>query len=180
MVDMEKFGKDYHRDYWHKRRQRLIDYLGGECVKCGSKDNLEFDHIDKNKKSYDISKGMSLKKHKDEIDKCQLLCNTCHIEKTVKENSGIAHGSVYAWMKAKCECSICLDNKRVWQDNKNLKRRKSVDGRGPYEKNPSHGTNKMYRKGCRCPECKYAHAKYAREYRLTRSAGSNPALGTRE
>jgi 5-methylcytosine-specific restriction endonuclease McrA len=28
------------------RRARLIELLGGQCVRCGSTDELEFDHID--------------------------------------------------------------------------------------------------------------------------------------
>lgn len=165
MVDMEKFGKEYHKDYWHKRRKKIIDYLGGSCAKCGSTENLEFDHIDPNKKSYDISRGMSLKNNKEEIDKCQLLCNICHLEKTTMENSGITHGSIYSWMKIKCECATCQKSKRLWYDKRNERRRSLDNPRGPYEKTPPHGTNKMYRRGCRCQECKRGHADYMFNYR---------------
>lgn len=120
---MEKFGKEYHREYYKKRRQAIFDYLGGQCVTCGDTENLEVDHIDKSDKSFNVSSKLSVKNNKAELDKCQLLCTTHHREKTGKENSGYTHGTVYAWMKAKCVCQECQTEKRRWHDVRNAKRR---------------------------------------------------------
>ena len=62
--------------------------MGEKCVKCGSKENLEIDHIDPHKKSFSIGKFIthSWAKIKPEIDKCQLLCKACH--KTKSETDG--------------------------------------------------------------------------------------------
>lgn len=116
--------KEYHREYYYKRRKAIIDYLGGKCVKCEETNNLEIDHVDPSNKSFNISKRLSLKNNKDEIDKCQLLCENCHDQKTAIENTGITHGTPVGWMKSKCQCDLCQKAKRAWHDKRNEKRRK--------------------------------------------------------
>jgi 5-methylcytosine-specific restriction endonuclease McrA len=37
--------KEYIREYRKKRKNDAIEQLGGQCVICGSKESLEFDHI---------------------------------------------------------------------------------------------------------------------------------------
>jgi len=70
------------------KKQLLIDHLGGECVGCGSKNDLQFDHIVRADKSYTI--GQCLWKKIDvlteEANKCQLLCKKCHELKGVCYN----------------------------------------------------------------------------------------------
>jgi len=39
---------------YHRRRREAIKKLGGRCVLCGSKKNLEFDHRDPKKKSFSL------------------------------------------------------------------------------------------------------------------------------
>ena len=56
--------KKYMRDYYKKRREYAIKKLGGECNKCGNKDKLEFDHVDKNIKNFSIGKLMCFSKNK--------------------------------------------------------------------------------------------------------------------
>ena len=70
-----------------KKKQMLLDHLGGKCVGCGTTENLQFDHIDrttKNKKFKSIQGSLN-RKLEDliaEVDKCQLLCRECHITKS--------------------------------------------------------------------------------------------------
>jgi hypothetical protein len=68
-------------------RQILIEKLGGKCVECGCTETLEFDHIDPSTKSFNISAGYHKPKEvlEEELSKCQLLCNKCHIEKSKKD-----------------------------------------------------------------------------------------------
>jgi len=68
-------------------RQILIEKLGGKCVECGCTESLEFDHIDPSTKSFNIAAGYTKPKEVllEEVAKCQLLCNKCHIEKTKKD-----------------------------------------------------------------------------------------------
>lgn len=53
-------------------------------MKCGSTENLEFDHIDPKTKSFTITSRPTASEDKmsKELAKCQLLCHTCHENKT--------------------------------------------------------------------------------------------------
>jgi len=77
----------YQQEFRKNRRHHLIERLGGKCVECGTTKRLQFDHIDPLKKSFDISHRFTanLDILYPEIDKCQLLCPKCHIEKTKQE-----------------------------------------------------------------------------------------------
>jgi 5-methylcytosine-specific restriction endonuclease McrA len=86
----------YMKERYHRRREYWKAALGGECAECGSTDDLEFDHIVAEEKSYPIAKilsGGSEKKVAEEMAKCQLLCRPHHIEKSridiprVKQNN---------------------------------------------------------------------------------------------
>ena len=74
----------YQKEYRRKRRIECKEYLGGKCVGCGTTERLEFDHIDRNLKEYDVGKRVSnsFAYLKPELDKCQLLCYDCHIVKS--------------------------------------------------------------------------------------------------
>lgn len=71
-----------------KRRSRLLALLGGKCSICGSKKNLQFDHLDPLTKMLTISKRIDLADINlmDEVKKCQLLCRKCHHKKTLEHN----------------------------------------------------------------------------------------------
>ncbi len=115
----------YHRLYYHEvRRARLLAYVGTECARCGSTSDLQFDHVDPEQKSFEISSKLTLSDEvKAELDKCQLLCASCHKEKTRVENSGYEHGTLYGWMKRGCACVACSTHKRAWHDTRNAQRR---------------------------------------------------------
>jgi hypothetical protein len=71
-----------------ERRQYLEEHLGGKCVRCGATEKLDFDHITPADKCYSIGTNIttfSLEELIMEVDKCQLLCRPCHIQKS-KEN----------------------------------------------------------------------------------------------
>lgn len=117
--------REYHREYYYKRRQKLLDYLGARCAECGATEQLHFDHIDRTTKNFDIRDNLTLNDEvKAELDKCQLLCKEHHFSKTSKEQSGFTHGTMYGWMKKKCTCNSCIDAKQIWYAERNVKRRK--------------------------------------------------------
>jgi 5-methylcytosine-specific restriction endonuclease McrA len=67
------------------RIAKCIKFLGGKCTRCGSKKNLEFDHIDPTKKEFAITQKIVLRNPEKlaiEVKKCQLLCIECHKIKT--------------------------------------------------------------------------------------------------
>ena len=71
-------------DWRIRTKQKLVEYKGGKCVKCGYKNyfgNLTFHHKDPLQKDFGISgKSISFDKLKLEVDKCELLCHNCHGE----------------------------------------------------------------------------------------------------
>ena len=95
MRKLRKLQYDKHKDklvqdqreYRTNRRLHLIERLGGKCVECGSTRLLQFDHIDPFKKSFTVASKMTapIEVLYEEVDKCQLLCAKCHINKTKNE-----------------------------------------------------------------------------------------------
>ena len=79
----------YHSEYnlqrYHRKRKQFIEMLGGKCSCCGATTNLQFDH--KNSKEKEFSIGVKLTYPKSiihqELAKCQILCHSCHKQKTV-------------------------------------------------------------------------------------------------
>lgn len=146
----------YYRDYHKKRRAALLARLGDRCVSCGSTDDLEFDHIDPELKSFNISRNLTASNVavQAELAKCQLLCRSCHIEKTARENSGWRHGTLYGYLKRGCRCEECRAAKR----ESARRQRKSSSVRASYGRDVPHGDPLCYTRGCRCDECKSGHA----------------------
>lgn len=77
-------SKEKHLERYYNRKKWSIEYLGGECKKCKSTLNLQFDHISPECKKCNVTKMLlySLKKLTKELNKCQLLCHECHLEKS--------------------------------------------------------------------------------------------------
>jgi 5-methylcytosine-specific restriction endonuclease McrA len=76
------------RQVYRERRNAALILLGGQCVDCGSEENLEFDHIDAADKSYHINSlfsGGRRDKLMTELAKCVLRCNDCHKIKSSRE-----------------------------------------------------------------------------------------------
>jgi len=102
---------------YHKRRQRMVEILGGKCQHCGTQEDLEFDHKDRTLKTMSISRMWSLSWEKllKELEHCQLLCNSCHIKKSHEsgDTAGqqrygeMKHGSPWKYSKHKCRCDPC-------------------------------------------------------------------------
>lgn len=110
--NMTVYMREYNKRRYLQRRELIINELGGICAKCGCTDHdkLQFDHIDKESKSFDITFvcwWMSWKRLLPEIRKCQILCSDCHVDKTTKERGQLAarltHGTISSYRYCKCE-----------------------------------------------------------------------------
>ena len=75
--------------HYLRRRAKVINFLGGICVKCGETKNLEVDHIYPEQKSFSVGKVLthSWAKIEPELKKCQLLCQDCHRTKSKVDGS---------------------------------------------------------------------------------------------
>ena len=79
-------SQEYARANYHKRMNKVIEQFGGKCVCCGITENLEFDHLDRTTKKAKVSTLVatsSLAAAIEEAKKCQLLCKSCHLQKTI-------------------------------------------------------------------------------------------------
>lgn len=105
---------------------------------CGATVELDFDHIDPTTKSFAISvairDGRGRVKIADELKKCQLLCRSCHIGKTITNLDGgrVEHGGGVSG-KLGCVCKPCKTQKAKYMaarkdkynENRRLKRMSS-------------------------------------------------------
>jgi 5-methylcytosine-specific restriction endonuclease McrA len=120
------YHADYNRDRYRQRVLEALDILGNKCAKCGTTEGvLDIDHINPIEKEYEITTITRLSKDKflKELAKCQLLCQSCHIEKT-KLEQGVEHGGGLSG-KRNCRCDLCrqIKNKymREYKKNRRLK-----------------------------------------------------------
>jgi len=163
------------------RRNQLIEMSGGKCVKCGSTDDLNFDHKDPKERTFRLT-GDALdkawKKVLEEWGKCQLLCRECHHRKTKENdeygepwNRGISkwgevlpeHGCEAAYARG-CRCDECSTARYEAK----VRRGELTGVRGPRGRNSPkdtirHGTRSGYQKEKRlglvaCEECRKANA----------------------
>jgi hypothetical protein len=105
--------RQYLRDYqlrWVKARRDAWFEEHGPCIKCGSWKDLELDHKDRTTKVDHKVWSWSQQRRDEELAKCQVLCKSCHITKTISElQRPIRHGSVRAYTNKKCRCIICVE-----------------------------------------------------------------------
>ena len=109
---MSRTRAAYMRSYIKARRKhrraQLIELLGGKCVRCGSVEQLEFDHIDPRTKAFAVGSDMSRAWATlvDEALNCQLLCRSCHLAKGVEDRPEPAH-SYYRYWYYGYRCATC-------------------------------------------------------------------------
>lgn len=103
--------RKYQREWMRSRRNAWID-KNGPCKHCGSKDNLEIDHIDPKQKELSVNNIWSRKKEVQdaELSKCQVLCHECHIKKTAKDFGFNKSHGVRGYSRG-CRCEICTTEK---------------------------------------------------------------------
>lgn len=117
MPDREWWAKKWDRsEYDHQRyeaiKRGLIEMLGGQCMECGTAEDLEFDHVSPDLKRFAITKrwNRSDQEFWEELAKCQLLCHPHHLEKTRRE-ADVGHGGG-KYGKRGCKCDLCKLRRR--------------------------------------------------------------------
>ena len=97
---LEVRNKKFKEDQASGKRQKRIEIRravckeificvrGGKCEMCGTKDppnGWNFDHIDPQLKEHEFNAGNNYEVTFRELEKCQLLCTDCHLEKTKED-----------------------------------------------------------------------------------------------
>lgn len=78
------------KGYW-QRKLKILEVLGGKCVRCGNSDIrvLDLDHIDPDKKNKPAHRNyptpIRVALWEKEMDNLQILCANCHRIKTHEE-----------------------------------------------------------------------------------------------
>lgn len=109
--------KAYQRLWIAKRRRDFFE--SKVCVICGSADELELDHIDPKTKITHAVWSWKESRRREELDKCQVLCVDCHMDKTIAQRPSTDHGRGQMYQKYKCRCVKC----RAWKRDSDKKYR---------------------------------------------------------
>lgn len=109
----------------YRVKQRLIEYKGGKCIKCGydkpCTTAFVFHHRDPLKKDFGLGAKMtstSFEKLKAEVDKCDLMCSRCH---------GELHDEEYEKARNKYAPESLLKAQALRQQRKNLLQKYSLN-----------------------------------------------------
>lgn len=120
--------REYQKLWMRERRLKALNYLGNSCFNCNATEDLEFDHVDKELKTHNISNLLSRKWEvlANELDKCQLLCYSCHLEKSIDESTlPFEHGNRKRGYYRGCRCELCTEANtnyiQKWRSEKNLR-----------------------------------------------------------
>lgn len=89
-MNRNAYFRAYMAQRYVVRMAAATQHLGGACVDCGSKNRLEFDHINPSLKEFPITKACTIREDRfwAEVEKCVLRCNRCHKKKTRLQRSG--------------------------------------------------------------------------------------------
>lgn len=101
--------REYQRKWIARRRSAWLS-ANGPCVKCGSTEHLEVDHIDPETKVNHNVWSWKEERRLGELAKCQILCYDCHKNKTREQFTyPLIHGTALAYGKKGCRCRVCKD-----------------------------------------------------------------------
>lgn len=116
--------RKYQREWVARRRAKYLS--DKSCVRCGSTDNLQIDHINPEDKVTHNIWSWSWARIMIELAKCQVLCEDCHLKKTLAERPKTDHGRGQMYQAYKCRCDLC----RAWKRNDDRMRRGNPTGDG--------------------------------------------------
>lgn len=114
----KEYDNRYKKSLYAAKMAEWKQLLGGICTKCQTEDDLEFDHINPEEKSFSISDGWSRASEEvlKELKKCQLLCERCHkIKSDEYQRRNRKHGTWGSYRNGKCRCEICKEFVRSYQ-----------------------------------------------------------------
>lgn len=106
----------YQRD--RRARVRAAYFADKRCIDCGSAENLELDHIDRENKVGSDVWVWAEEKRKAEEAKCVVRCQSCHRERHAEERR--RHGP--SGYNRGCRCEVCKEASRARKRRQNRAR----------------------------------------------------------
>ena len=97
--------REYQRVRIATRRAAWLA-VNGPCRQCGSVDQLEIDHIDPGQKVSHRIWSWSDTRLLAELEKCQVLCRSCHMIKSLGAVDLAPHGTHQCYRRG-CRCDEC-------------------------------------------------------------------------
>lgn len=123
--------REYRRRWWQARRDSF--FADKACVRCGAREHLELDHVDRGTKVSHRIWSWSQERRDAEIAKCQVLCKECHKAKTREDLGQGGHGT-YSCYNRGCRRPECRAAKSAYERER---RRKQRERRAAAEADPS-------------------------------------------
>ena len=128
------YTRESVREQYHEKRNYCLEKLGGKCVRCGTTERLEFDHIEPSTKEKPVTQifNRSFDKLDIELAKCQLLCENCHTIKTAEDFATgrikraykeriLKHGTPSCYNNDGCRCDDCRKaHTEYWRTRRKL------------------------------------------------------------
>ncbi len=134
----KEVAKEYRRRYslaaYHRRRETIIQELGGECVVCRSKESLSFIKDKDSPVDFVVNKlaTMAETKRTQVMPYVSLMCEA-HASEALHNKGRLTHGTYWAAYKCKCKCADCDE----YRANRSLERRE--DRRSNKPEPPARG-----------------------------------------
>jgi 5-methylcytosine-specific restriction endonuclease McrA len=138
--DKEKqraFQREHSARRYQERRNQWLESKGGKCATCGSPHDLEVDHVDPTGKIDHSVWSWSDERRDKELSKCQPLCKSCHLKKTLEWSRLIdGNGNLFCgyckqfkepvnfikkssrWSGRDTECKTCKSTRNKKRDRK--------------------------------------------------------------
>lgn len=94
----------YQREWMRKRRETY--FKDKSCAHCGTTKRLELDHIEREGKVTHAIWSWTQTRRDEELAKCQVLCESCHMVKTIEQMDRSPHGTHNRYVSG-CRCAPC-------------------------------------------------------------------------
>ena len=111
--------------HWIRERKKTWIKENGPCANCGSKKDLEIDHVDPTTKISHRVWSWAEERRLLELSKCQVLCSTCHKLKTREQVIQKKHG-ITRYEQHGCRCDVCREAKSIKNRKRKRKKRRSL------------------------------------------------------
>ena len=136
IIDHQK-RKEYKKLQYERSKKKMYEYFNNTCCDCG-KTNVKFEihHLDKKAKEFCLTEWWARRWELilKELEKCVLLCVSCHHARHKKEI--VEHGTDTMYRRRKCRCDVCKkgnsDRTKAWRSKNGRKKDKtSIAGSNP-------------------------------------------------